>query len=79
MSKLDVMGDASYEARQQRIMRLKNAFNNQELITVASVVKKWGYRESTVIGWAKAGNIPLIGSNNQPVVPMTDENKPKWL
>lgn len=79
MGQLDNLGNASYEKRQQRIMIIRRAFDNQELVTVGSVVKKYGYKENTVIGWAKSGDIPLLDNTGQPVVPVTDSNRPKWL
>lgn len=79
MSKLSTLGNSSNEAREQRIMKLRNDFSNGTLVTVASVREKLGYAESTIISWAKSGNIPLIKSDGTSVVPLTDENAPKWI
>lgn len=75
------MGLASNERREQRIMKLRNMFNHQEVVTVESAVQKTGYSAVTIRKWAKSGDIPLIDTehNNQPVVPMHTGNKPKWL
>lgn len=75
---LDDLANASYEKKQQRIMIVRKWFNEQTCVTVASVMAKTGYAESTVRGWAKEGNIPLFIDNNTTIVPMTEENKPKW-
>ncbi|MGX5378221.1 hypothetical protein ACWCL1_08260 [Ligilactobacillus sp. LYQ135] len=75
---LSLMANASYEKRQQRIMQTRRWFDDREAITVASVSQKTGYAESTVIKWAKDGNIPLFLNNDETVVPLTEENKPKW-
>lgn len=78
MSSLSNLAMASNEKREQNIMILRAAFMKREVITVESAVKKFGYTEKTIIHWAKDGNIPLL-LNNQPLVPVTRENRPKWL
>lgn len=78
MSQLDNMGGASYERRQQNIMKLRNMFNKQEVVTIQSAMAKTGYAEGTIKGWCKDGNIPLFTDNDHTIVPMTNENKPKW-
>ena len=75
---LSDMANASYERRQQRIMRLRVMFNRQEIVTVDSAVRRLGYRPQTIISWCKEGNIPLLDAG-QPIVPVTDVNRPKWL
>ena len=80
MNSLNNMGLASNEAKEQRIMRLRNAFNKQEVVTVQAAAKNTGFTASTVRRWAKQGNIPLLdGDTGKSVVPMTDKNRPKWL
>lgn len=75
---LSDMANASYERRQQRIMRLRGMFNRQQIVTVDSAVQRLGYRPQTIIKWCKEGNIPLL-HEGQPIVPLTDANRPKWL
>lgn len=77
---LNDLATASNERRLQNIMRLQVGFRRQEFYTVAAAAKSLGgYSYNTVLKWAKEGNVPLIGNNNKPVVPLTDENKPEWL
>lgn len=74
------MGLASNEKRIQNIMRLQKAFRNQEVTTVASAVRKYGYTQHTIISWCEEGNIPLWNSEtNSSVVPITVKNRPQWL
>ena len=74
------MGLAANEAKEQRIMRLRNAFNHGDVYTIKSVMQKTGYSRATIIKWAKQGNIPLFDEQKQqPVVPVTDQNQPNWL
>lgn len=75
---LSDMANASYERRQQRIMQVRRWFDDCETVTVAAVCQRTGYAKSTVIKWAKDGNIPLFLNNNETVVPLTNTNKPKW-
>lgn len=80
MSKLDNLALASNEARNQRIIQLRQAFAKQQIITVESAVKQTGYTRTTVISWAKQGNIPLWDAKRkQSVVPLTDANTPSWM
>lgn len=79
MMSLSDMANRSYEKRQQRIMRLRRWFNDKEVVTVDSVIAKTGYAKSTVIKWAKDGDIPLIDNDGNPVVPLNDRNTPTWL
>ena len=67
LSTLDNLANASYERRQQRIMKLRRDFNDMKYITVDSVVK------------LKDGNVPLLIDNGTTVVPVTDENRPTWM
>lgn len=76
---LSDLATSSNEKREQRIMRLRNWFNNQEVVTVKAAENKTGFKPATIIKWCQDGNIPLIGEDGQPVVPLTPANKPKWL
>lgn len=76
---LSDMANRSFEKRQQRIMQVRRWFNDQEVATVESVREKTGYARSTIIKWAKDGNIPLILRDGTTVVPATKENTPQWL
>lgn len=80
MNNLTNMGLASNEAKEQRIMRLRNAFSRREVITVESASKKTGYSLNTIRKWAKEGDIPLWDpETGTSVVPLTSDNRPKWL
>lgn len=79
MKNVTNMGLSSNEAREQRIMKLRSDFNHQQIVTVAAAVKATGYSKSTIMKWCKDGNIPLMLNQNETVVPMTDQNRPKWL
>lgn len=77
---LSDMAFSSNEKREQRIMRLRQGFREKKFITVKSASKAMGgYSEATVEKWAKDGDVPLLKSNGNPVVPITDENSPEWL
>lgn len=76
---LSDLATSSNEKREQRIMRLRQWFNNQEVVTVKAAENKTGFRPATIIKWCKDGDIPLIGDDGQPVVPLTEQNRPKWL
>ena len=75
---LSNMANASYERRQQRIMRLRVMFNRQQIVTVDSAMQRLGYKSQTIISWCEEGDIPLL-YEGQPIVPLTDANRPKWL
>lgn len=75
---LSNMANASYERRQQRIMRLRVMFSRQQIVTVDSAMQCLGYKAQTIIRWCKEGDIPLL-YEGQPIVPLTDANRPKWL
>lgn len=76
---LSNLANSSNEKREQRIMRLRQWFNHREVVTVKSAENKTGFKSATIIKWCQDGNIPLIGEDGQPVVPLTDQNRPKWL
>lgn len=80
MSSLDNMGNASNERREQTIMKVRQDFNEGIIRTVKSGADKYVVSESTMIKYCKDGNIPLWNpKKNESVVPLTDENMPKWL
>lgn len=60
MGKMGLMGESSNEKRNQRIMRLRNAFNDEQFNTLQEVVDFCGYTVNTVRKWAVDGNIPLL-------------------
>lgn len=74
----ETLGFYSNEKMVQNIMRLRQQFNAQQVVTVESAVKRMGYSESTIIKWAKKGNIPLLYKGST-VVPQTAENIPDWM
>lgn len=78
---LSDMANASNEAREQNIMKLRRLFELQEVCTVKSASLRFGYRESTIRKWCRDGDIPLMdpGQKVNPVVPLTDKNQPSWL
>lgn len=75
MGTLDNFANASNERREQNIMRLRAAFNDEKYNTLAQAAKGTGYTLNTVKKWAIDGNIPLLDENNQPVVPLTKDNQ----
>lgn len=80
MSRLSNMGLASNERREQHIMKLRRAFNEQQVATVQAAMHLTGYSYTTIVKWCKDGNIPLMdGKKGQPVVPATKDNMPKWI
>lgn len=76
---LSDMALASNERREQNIMQLRNMFNQQKVVTLASAVKATGYTANTIKKWCLDGNIPLFIDNDHTVVPLTDKNKPRWM
>lgn len=78
-NKVSLMGLSQNEVREENIMMLRNQFNLGKVITVKSATKSFGYTKQTIISWAKQGNIPLLISNQETVVPLTSKNKPKWM
>lgn len=80
MNSLTNLGLGSNEAKEQRILKLRKMFFDQEVITVSSAVKKTGFTRQTIVRWCKQGNVPLWDDKkNKSVVPATLENTPKWL
>lgn len=76
---LSDMALASNERREQNIMQLRNAFNQQKVVTLAAAAKMTGYTETTIKKWCVDGNIPLFIDNDHTVVPLTNHNKPRWM
>lgn len=76
---LSNMAFASNERRLQNIMKLRNAFNQQKVVTVAAASEMMGYTETTIKKWCLDGNIPLFIDNDHTVVPLTSRNKPRWM
>lgn len=77
---LSDMANASNEAREQNIMKLRRLFEQQEVCTVKAASLKFGYRASTIRKWCRDGNIPLMDPDGKvsPVVPLTEQNQPSW-
>lgn len=74
------MALSSNERREQNIIRLRQAFNKRQVVTVKSAMQWCGYSRTTILRWAKDGNIPLIDDKSgKTVVAMTSQNKPRWL
>lgn len=74
------MALSSNERREQNILCLRRAFNDQQVITVQSAVLWSGYSRQTVIKWAKDGDIPLFDEQQKDsVVKLTVQNRPVWL
>lgn len=76
MGKLGILGDASNEKRNQRIMKLRNAFNDEQVNTLQEAAQLTGYTANTVAKWARDGDIPLVDEQTgQLVVPLTATNQ----
>lgn len=76
MGKLGILGDASNEKRNQRIIRLRNAFNDEQINTVQQAAKLTGYTVKTVSQWAYDGDIPLLDQETKAtIVPRTAKNQ----
>lgn len=76
MGKLGILGDASNEKRNQRIIKLRNAFNDEQVNTLQEAALLTGYTVNTVAKWARDGNIPLVDDRTgQLVVPLTVKNQ----
>ena len=76
MGKLGILGDASNEKRNQRIIRLRNAFNDEQINTVQQAAKLTGYTVKTVSQWAHDGDIPLLDQETgATIVPQTVKNQ----
>lgn len=77
---LSDLANASYEKRQQNIMKLRRLFETKVCFTVPAAASYMGYSRATIISWCKAGDIPLIDPYLQTsVVEITAENSPKWM
>lgn len=78
---LSNMANASNEKRQQNIMRLRKAFDTKQVMTVKAASQLFGYTEVTIRKWCRDGDIPLADPDGKEatVVPLTDDNGPKWL
>lgn len=77
---LDNLANASNERRNQTIMRVRMDFKKGIIKTVKSATNKYVVSENTMLKYCKDGNIPLWDTHkNQPVVPLTDENRPDWM
>lgn len=77
---LDNLANASNEKRNQTIMRVRNDFNQGIIRTVKSACIKYVVSENTMLKYCKDGNIPMWDpKKNQTVVPLTENNTPKWL
>lgn len=78
MSRNAVMGEASSLKRLKRIHQLQLDFQAGTVLTVASAMRKYGYRRPTIEKWAKEGNVPLINDlildHTATIVPVTDKN-----
>ena len=71
---------SSHEKREQRIIDLRNQFNLQKIVTVASAQRYFDHAgEGTILGYCKDGDIPLLINNHETVVPLTGSNTPEWL
>lgn len=76
MGKLGLFGDASNEKRNQRIIKLRNAFNDERINTVQQAAQLSGYTVKTVSKWAKDGNIPLLDEESgMTIVLQTEQNQ----
>ncbi|GEN48170.1 hypothetical protein [Ligilactobacillus pobuzihii] len=76
MGKLGILGNASNEKRNQRIIRLRNAFNDEQINTVQQAAKLTGYTVKTVSQWAYDGDIPLLDKETgATIVPRTAKNQ----
>lgn len=56
---LNDLANSSNEKREQRIMKLRRDFRNQEVFTVKAAAIKYLLSENTIIKYCKDGNIPL--------------------
>lgn len=72
---LSDMALASNEKRQQRIMLLRQGFNEERYQSVSQAAAYFHYTYQTVAKWAKDGDIPLLDLHGRPVVPVTDANQ----
>ncbi|WHS19647.1 hypothetical protein O2U01_05920 [Ligilactobacillus salivarius] len=77
MSTLDNMAHASNERRNQNIMKLRQAFNDEKYNTISQAAKGMGYTYQTVKKWAIDGDIPLLDENGISIVKITEDNQRK--
>lgn len=63
----------------EHINKLSEIYNKQEAITVQACAQRLGYPASTIIAWAKDGDVPVLLGDNRTVVPFNDTNTPAWL
>lgn len=77
MSTLDNMAHASNERRNQNIMKLRQAFNDEKYNTISQAAKGTGYTYQTVKKWAIDGDIPLFDENGTSIVKITEDNQRK--
>lgn len=77
MSTLDNMAHASNERRNQNIMKLRQAFNDEKYNTISQAAKDTGYTYQTVKKWAIDGDIPLLDENGTSIVKITEDNQRK--
>ena len=69
------MTNASNEAREQNLMRLKRAYKEGKVVTVKSACDYFGYSEPTIIKWCKDAKVPLIDTKRKRyVVPVNQSN-----
>lgn len=69
------MANASNEAREQNLMRLKRAYKEGKVVTVKSACDYFGYSEPTIIKWCKDAQVPLIDTKRKRyVVPVNQSN-----
>lgn len=68
------MANASNEAREQNLMRLKQAYREGKVVTVKSACDYFGYTEATIIKWCKDAKVPLIDTKRHRYVVPIDES-----
>lgn len=77
---LSDMATSSNEAREQRIMRLRQLFLHGKLVTVQSAVNYFGLTRTTIVKYCLDGDIPLVDElNESTIVAVNDRNRPSWL
>ena len=77
MRTLDNMAHASNERRNQNIMKLRQAFNDEKYNTISQAARGTGYTYQTVKKWAIDGDIPLLDENGTSIVKITEDNQRK--
>ena len=77
---LNDMANASNERRLQTVMRLKQMFRRQQVVTVMSAMQKFGVTRTTILKYCRSGDIPLLDTETRTtVVAVTDSNRPSWM